>query len=170
MRRVVSFKSDTDSRGFAFTLVELMIVITVIALLALIPLSRGISSFQPPLAAQKLVSDIQYVQALAMSTSTRCGVDFNVGTNAYTLFSGTPSTPLTDPVNQGTYTVQYGTGVYSEVSLSSASIGSTSTLYFDSRGKPYNGSGTALTSDGLIVLNGAINVTVTRETGYTASS
>ncbi|MBI1884655.1 MAG: GspH/FimT family pseudopilin [Chlamydiae bacterium] len=148
-----------------FTLIELVVVISVMALLAVLVVSRGVTDYQAPIAAQKLASDIEYAQALAVSTATRCGVDFSVASNRYTVFSGTPATPVSDPVNGGNYTVQYGSGNYSEVTLSSVSFNATTTLYFDSRGRPLDSSGNLLTSDGTAVLNGPRTVTVTQDTG-----
>ncbi|MDP3979823.1 MAG: GspH/FimT family protein [Chlamydiota bacterium] len=151
-----------------FTIIELVVVITIIGLIAIIPLSRGLmaTSYQPPVVANKLIFDIRYAQALSMSTASHCGISFNVAGNAYTLFVGSSATPLTDPVNQGPYTVQYGSGAYSAINLTSANFGGSPTLSFDSRGRPLDGTGTFLAADGTVVLNSSMNVTVTRETGY----
>ena len=164
--------SDFKVSEAGFTMVEFIMIMVIMAILSVMVMTRTLqpSEYQARGAAQKMVADIQYVQALAMSTATRCGINFNMGGNSYTLFSGSPATPLTDPVQRTDYTVQYGTGFYSNVHLSTVNIGGTTTLYFDSRGRPYNASGTALAADGLVVLNGATNITIARETGFTTST
>lgn len=158
-----------QSRGF--TMIELIMMITIMAFLSIMVVTRTLqpSQYQKVHAARKMVSDIQYAQVLAMSTARRCGVSFNVGGNSYTVFIGSPATPVTDPVSRTNYIVQYGAGSYSNVNITDANFGGTATLYFDSRGRPYNGSGTALAVDGLVVLNSSTNITVARETGFTSS-
>lgn len=154
-------------RRKGFTLIELVVVLTILGILSVLVINRGVSDYQPPLAARKLAADIEYARILAMTSGTRCGVQFHPMPNYYIVFIGSPATPATDPINQGSYTVQYGSGVYSEVTLSNVNFNGTTTLYFDSRGRPLDESQHPLTLDGTVVLSGVATVTVTRETGFT---
>lgn len=149
-----------------FTLLELITILVVVALLLSIS-TRMISNFQSPIVSKKLVSDIRYAQQLAMTSGQRCGVAFDISGNSYTLFSGTPSSPATNPITQTSYVVQYGSGSYSDVNLLSANFNSTATLYFDTQGRPLDSGGTALSSNGTVLLNGSVTITVNQETGFT---
>ena len=85
-----------------FTLIEIIVVMAIILIVGLsstvfIGFYKGIKLDG---AANKLVSDIQYAQSLAMSSTTWYGVSFEVSpTNKYTVYSttGTIDSAASDP-------------------------------------------------------------------------
>lgn len=161
-------REGANGGNAGFTLVQLIAVLAVLAVLSVLAVSRGLSpsGFQPRVAAGKLVADLQYAQQLAMTGSQRHGIAFDKSQNRYTVFSGTPATPVTSPAGQTPFIVQYGQAPLSHVVLSSVDFDGTNVLYFNSQGRPLGGSGGGLASDGTIVLNSSVTVTIVRETGY----
>ncbi len=154
-----------SERGF--TLIEVIVAISVVALLIWVALPRSFAAdVQLQAAARQLQSDIRYAQELAMTKGQQHQIRLYAAsnpspTNRYeivTAAGGAVRNPLT---GDGAYVVDFNSGQFSGVQLDS-----TLTLGFNSLGRPVNSLGAPLTSDQAISLNGGTKVlTVTAETG-----
>ena len=115
----------------------------------------------------KLKADMQFAQSLALKTRKNCGVTFSG--NSYTVFENNDvNDPAQDPLTKQNYVVTFNTGEFKDVTITSATFGSTSTLQFDRQGIPLDGSGAALPSASTsrrVLLNNSTQVIVTQTTG-----
>jgi len=148
----------------AFTLIELVVLIILVAILAFVFITK-FSFTQAKLtnARVKLTSDIRYVQALAIGRGGTFGVQFTPGSETYSLYEGSAATKIKDPLNPMTdFTVNYTTSrEFSGVDIVSANFGGSQSLEFDWQGVPHSGGGSALSSEGSIVLQiGTTSTTV----------
>ena len=160
------------------TLIELTILMAVAGILAMIVMPDIITSLQTLRlnnAAQKLAMDIRYARSLALSHHSTYGIDFDLdndnavdgdGYSVFQLVSGTQTT-ITDPHRNGSMIMDYNSmPEYAGVTITSA--GSVQ-IRIDSFGKPYNASGTALSSALTINLQvGSLtrSVRVTQQTAF----
>jgi len=147
----------------AFTLIELVLIISLVAVLAVaITVSRPTGAKLRG-AAHKLMFDLRYAQQLAISRQVSCGVSFNPSGNSYFAYIGDTSTLATDPHTRGNLSLDYDTDSdYDGIGLSSTNFGDQ--VSFDYMGVPYNSVGTALSSQGIITLQlDAASQTVTIE-------
>lgn len=155
------------TKGSAFTLVELIMVIVVLAILAVaVAISSGSNKLFG--VAKKLMFDLRYAQQLAISRQVSCGVSFNPSDNSYFAFIGTTSTIATDPLTRGELSVDYDTdSEYRGIGLDSTDFGDFGNIVsFDYLGAPYNSSGTALSSQGIVTLReGSYTQEITIEPG-----
>ena len=135
-----------------FTLIELAMVIAISAILAVVayPALRDLGNFGLGAAARGLAADIHFAKNRAVSTHAICGVAFSPSGDAYTLFSGTPATPLQHPLRPGRdYRVDLGA---QGVDLVAASFGGGTQLRFDALGQPLDASGQPFLSQGRAIL------------------
>ncbi len=120
----------------AFTLIEIMIVVTIIAIIAalLVPMIGTTSDVQLRGAAGMLAADLDYarVESIAHGDNERLFV-----VNSTTQYSittvATTNTPITNPITNQPYTVTYGASIarqFSGVTIQSYSFGGTSQLQF----------------------------------------
>lgn len=140
-----------NSRGF--TLIELVITITLMTILAFVLITKF--SFEPSIlnvTGSKLMSDIRYAQSLAVNRGGRYGIEFSPLNDTYSLYVNTPSTKIKDPKNPAAdYTVNYRTSKeHSGVDIVETSNFGGDRLEFDWQGKPYAGSGSALSNNGYV--------------------
>jgi len=99
--RVISDKSG-------FTLVELMVVISILAILALITVPSYMSwmpSYRLKGAARDMISNLQLAKLEAIKRNTTCTVNIDVGGNAYNL--QLPDSTIIKTVSLG----DYGSGI-----------------------------------------------------------
>ena len=168
LRLRLPIRSD---RTGGFTLTELAILLTVVALLtgAAAPSLSGLGQARQDVAATRVKTALIYAQEWAIGSNNDTWVAFNVGGDLISVYVEDPGNPgkanrlaLADPLTRSAMTLQLGSG---GVGLTSASIGSTSEVQFDSEGTPYNADGLKLTSDGTVGITGGDTVRVTRNTG-----
>lgn len=139
-----------NRRGF--TLIELAMVITISAILAVVsyPTLRDLGSFGLAAAARGLVADIHFVKNRAVTTHAPCGVAFSPSGDTYTLFAGTPATPLQHPLRPGQdYRVNLGA---QGVDLVTASFGGGAQVRFDALGQPLDASDQPFLTRGRAIL------------------
>jgi prepilin-type N-terminal cleavage/methylation domain-containing protein len=82
-----------DSRR-GFTLIEVIVTLVIIAIIAVVVMSRASSTTQPALKAnaEKLKVHLRYAQLRALNSTERVwGIDFSGGTNVYRLYYAAPS-------------------------------------------------------------------------------
>lgn len=151
----------------------MVIMVTVAALAAPALLSPTSSRLRR--ATVELVSHIRMARDLAMATRRRTWVEFLPASNSYRAYIENPSNPgkanrifIADPMTEGNLSVTLNAGNFVGVQLAGASFGSGTELEFDRLGRPYDGNGNALTSNGTAVLVAAgatATVRVLAETG-----
>lgn len=149
----------------AFTLIELVILIVLVAILAFVFITKfSFTQARLTNARVKLTSDIRYIQALAISRGGTFGIQFIPGSETYSLYEGTAATKIKDPLNpMSDFTVNYTTSrEFSGVDMVSASFDGSQSLEFDWQGVPHSGGGSALSSEGAIVLQSGTSSTTVR--------
>lgn len=158
---------DMFKKGF--TTIELIIVILIIGIMAAVTIinSNPLTDIRIGSAANKLKADIQYAQSLAMKTRVRCGVIFSG--NSYTVFENNDTAnPAADPLTGENYSVNFNSGDFSGVTITSANFGGTQVVKFDREGTPYDGNNNPLPNslaNRRVVLNSNIYIEVAANTG-----
>jgi type II secretion system protein H len=134
------------TRQSAFSLIELMLVIAIIAVVSAIALPRYASSLQAyrvTMAAKRIAGDLQLAQSRARSLSATRTVAFTASSSSYQLIGETDLSKST-----ATYTVQLGDLPY-RAQITSVQFGATlgtSSVTFNGFGMPNNGGSITLTS------------------------
>lgn len=128
----------------AFTLIEVTIVVLLLAIMAamIVPMVGDRSEIRLAGAARRITSDLQYAQALAISTQVPQYVRFSA--NRYELMTRAPaSTSLvasTHPIEKSNFTVDFDNATTTpelvDVTLDVATFNGASALVFDSQGMP----------------------------------
>jgi len=158
----------------AFTLIELVTVITILGIVAVFvggPTLSYMDSMRSRAAASRLAGDIRYVQRMALSSGRRTWVVLDTGANNYQLYVQDPASqgtanpkanrqPVLHPLDQSTNAVQFGSGPFANVSISSVNIGGTSELEFRNLGDPYDGNEKVLTFKADITLSSGVTITI----------
>jgi type II secretion system protein H len=170
----------------AFTLIEVMIVVFILAIIVgmIVPMIGNRADLRLSAAARKLTADLQYAQAVAISTQVSQYVRFS--SNQYEIMtravSGTSLVAATHPIDKSNFTVVFNnpsvTPELANVTLPLVSVGGTNTLVFDAQGVPssYNattGVATPLGSRVTITLNSgtqSVNVYVEAYSGEITAS
>lgn len=139
-----------------FTMVELVLVLTILGLLAWIAYPKFATYYEIKLdaAARRLAADLRYAQSQSIGTRKTHGLLFEPARGRYTVFSQTPATPVTDPADRSKpLQVDFSTRTeYQGVVLASAAFGSTPGVRFDYFGVPLDTAGVELASPGRVVL------------------
>jgi prepilin-type N-terminal cleavage/methylation domain-containing protein len=166
-----------------FTLIEIVVVVTVLAILGALALPNLASQtdLTASAASRVVVSDLLYAQSLAISTQSMQYVSFTVASThlngswgAYSLYSSVPFTSaIENPVTLQPYTQSFGsggTGPLASTALMSTTLDSpaNTVLAFDEMGRPYgspvNGTPVPLANTGSVNLQcGSMTVTVSIE-------
>jgi type II secretory pathway pseudopilin PulG len=157
-------------------MIELVTVIVVLGIMAVVTVGPTLSyldSMRNRAASGRIVSDIRYMQRMALSSGLRTWVTFAVADNRYQMYMEDRNNlgkanriAVTDPMYQSTSPIQFGTSPFVNVTIGSASIGGTAELEFDALGKPYNGSGVALSAVATISLSSGVSISIQPVSGY----
>jgi prepilin-type N-terminal cleavage/methylation domain-containing protein len=161
---------DRHRRQAGFTLVELIAVMTLLALAAAISCGitlAYINSMRAQGAAAQLTADLRFMQRLALHSGLRTWVAFDVSGNRYYLYMENRANlgkanrvAAIRPLDLSTGPVQLGAGAFCSVAISSVNIGGTTEVEFDTFGVPYNANSNALTANGVISLSSGASVTI----------
>lgn len=129
-----------------FTLVELVAVITIMGVVLAIAQPRIADYLQRDRvrrSAQRVVSDVRYVQASAMRLRTPTALRFSADDDAYTAWRFDPAAatpdwaPLDDPLRPGRQlVVQLSTLRDYQCTIAAADFGGSPTCVFDEYGQP----------------------------------
>ena len=171
-------------RRRAFTLVEVMAVVVILAGLwvLILPSMGARDDLRAGSAARTVIADLIYAQNRAISTQQTQYVNLTLaaaGTNGgYALYDQQPfTTPITNPIAQGPYTVTFGSGAasqFSTIKVSGVNLGTAgyTVLAFNELGQPMGGTTstapTVLTAAGTITLSSgtqSITLSIEPDTG-----
>lgn len=154
----------------AFTMIELVTVIAILGIVAVFvggPTLSYVDAIRARTAASRLSGDIRYLQRTALSAGLRTWIVFSTADNNYRLYVEDPANPgkanrlpAMHPLDQSTGAVQFGSGPFINVAITSVSINGTSELEFDTFGVPYDANGIPLPNSGTISLSSGTSVIV----------
>jgi len=143
-------------RGGGFTLVELVLGITILGILAWLayPKIAAMDEIRLDAAARRVAADLRYAQNRSIGTRVVHGVQFEPSLGRYTVFAPTPSTPLVDPADRGkTLRVTFNQKIETRgVVIATATFGSTKAVSFDYFGVPRDSAGADLATPGRVIL------------------
>ena len=130
-----------------FTAMEVVMAIVIIGILAALTIPRLESFYGIRLGGgvKKLVSDVRYVQQVAISRHTNARIVFDIGNDRYEAQAETsPGSGawqyIPDPFTRANMIVDYGTDPqYGGIDIIQADFNSTATLQFDWQGVPAAG-------------------------------
>ena len=166
-------------RDRGFTLIELVMVMVIVGIMAVVasPIFQNFPQMRAEMAAFKLRSDIRYAQIFALQSSLTTRIVFNAVTNSYQLEhdNGVGGyIPIVNPANRDNYTVNFNTGDFQGVTLSSVQLaaptaGNPNIIIFNGAGAPFyvNLAGTAvpLQEPSNVVLNAKYQMRFRSDTG-----
>lgn len=165
-----------DSR-MGFSLIELIMVLTIVGILALVTIPRFGSFYFLKIsgAIKKVISDIRYLQQLAVSEHTDTKLVFNTAADTYSaqkFDQGAGSwVNITDPFTRGNLSLNFNSDPqYSGIDISATNLLS-STLRFSWQGIPQEGADAGpanLTAEGSVTFsykNNSLTIYITPNTG-----
>lgn len=161
-----------DNRGFTF--IELVIIIVIIGIMALIAIPNFTASGGMKLsgAATMIQTDLRYVQELAMSTNTNCGIIFDVSGNNYRAYQGDDiNNTAVSPLTGSAFLVDFDElSQFKGVNIYSVNLGGSNIIEFDRLGRPFMVDGATPISgpNNIITLNASgltKDLTITTNTG-----
>lgn len=136
-----------------FTIIELIFVLVIIAVIY-ITATAAFKSFgyqKVDMISKKIISDFNYARSISMTQPLdatygvmRAGIFFQNSPLAYTVYLGTYTNAVEDPVNPANrLSITMNTGEYKGVSFAYSMPGpSPNIVEFDSRGRPCSAGGT----------------------------
>ncbi len=136
----------------AFTLIELLIVITIIGIASalIVPYVGSRSDLQVAAVARSFIADVQYTQNLAITTRQRHGLLFAADQYTVERFSGTTAITIKHPIEKDNFVVRLGSSgkdVRRGVAMPLVNVRQGAVrLVFDSMGTPMAFSGTTFIS------------------------
>lgn len=165
----------TEGERRGFTLIELVLTITILGIIAAvsIPTLVNLGSNNAEVAARKLVSDLSYARRLAQSRNSIYGVSFDAAAETYTLYLYDPvadtKTTATDPLTASPMVVDLKTMSGLQVAdIQNPNFKGGLDVRFTPQGIPQDVNNTALTNAGSVVFASAgvaRTVTVQPNTG-----
>jgi len=149
---VIKFGHNLTRAGF--TIVELVAVMIITAALAITAVAKfDMSATEIDVMSRVLRSNIQFAQEMAMTQGSTFGLRI-VSTTSYEIYDGSPGTPATDPLTQGSLVVD----------ISPVTFTTSTGVAFDSDGRPDNVSDLVI---GLSDSGGRTRtITISRNTGF----
>jgi Tfp pilus assembly protein FimT len=153
-----------------------MVVVGIIAGTAVVSLSSTTGN-RATMAAKQLQRDMTFARQRAVATGTKSWVEFNTGTQTWTVRTEDPASPgrtdatvLIDPATGGNFVQALDASQFISVQLTSVDFDGSDWIGFDWLGRPLEmtGEATPLAGDGAVVLTGGHRVTVEKDTGHIA--
>jgi len=157
-------------RQVAFTLLEVLIVVVLIAIAAMliVPMAGSAAGMQVRSAANVIAADLEYAKSTAISRGQKLSVVFDEAGESYQIEDENGNV-IQHPVRKGfDYVVDFETIGLDKVDIVDADFDSTNEVKFDYLGSPYNGNDNALNSGAVSLQAGNTTATVNVEavTGF----
>lgn len=143
-------------KGNGFTLIELVMVLVIVGIMAavIMPKASASSAIRLEAVCQKIAGDLRYVQEMALGQQVRFGILFNPNAESYFAYRVDTSTKIKDPQTRNDLDISF-TSLSEFKGIEIASTNFNDKIEFDSKGSPYNGSYSLMTSQGIIILQTA---------------
>ncbi|MCM8800681.1 MAG: hypothetical protein NC912_01490 [Candidatus Omnitrophica bacterium] len=149
-------------KGYNF--IEVVMIILIIGILAglSIPRFASFSMIKLSGAVKKTVSDIRYIQQLAISQHQDYYLNFNAITDTYEARRVLDNAYAIDPFTRANMQTNFTTDPqYRGIDITGVNFGGTSSLRFNWKGEPQDANGNPLTNSGWINLSyGGNNITI----------
>jgi prepilin-type N-terminal cleavage/methylation domain-containing protein len=155
----------------AFTLIELMVVIVILAIAAaiVVPMASSAGAMQLRSAVNMVSADLEYAKSMAISRGQMYSVVFDPAAESYQIEDPNGNV-IPHPVKKGfNYVVNFRTdGRLGQVNIVSASFNGGNQVKFDYLGSPFDSADKALDSGVVTLQVGSASRTVTVEpvTGF----
>jgi prepilin-type N-terminal cleavage/methylation domain-containing protein len=149
--------------GNAFTLIEILIVVVILAIAALsaIPMISSAGSVQVRSAANMTAADLEYAKSLAISRGQNFSVVFDTSTESYRIIDEYGNT-VPHPVKKGSdYVRDFPNEGLDRVDVVDADFDGTSQIQFDYLGSPDHGGAVTVQAGGTTA-----TISVEPVTGY----
>jgi prepilin-type N-terminal cleavage/methylation domain-containing protein len=162
----------------AFTLIELIVVMVLIAIMAAVavPAIGNLTSTRASTAARQLARDLTFARQQAGARGVTIWVVFDTANESYSILAESLQTPglanaltITDPATGQPFVQRFTSGDFVNVDLTSVSIGGVTGTHlgFDWLGRPVSSAGVVLASASSISINnGALTIAITPQTGF----
>jgi prepilin-type N-terminal cleavage/methylation domain-containing protein len=160
---------------YAFTLIELVIVLAILAIAAaiVVPMASSAGGLQLRAAANLLAADLEYAKSMAISRGQRYSVVFDTLNETYQI-EDPNGTVIAHPVKKGfPYRVDFRhEGRLSQVNIAAVSFNATNEVKFDPLGTPFDGGDGPLNSGTVTLQAGGASkvITVAPVTGFVTIS
>lgn len=148
--------------GEAFTIIEILIVVVILAIAALtaIPMMSSAGSVQVRSAANMIAADLEYAKSLAISRGQNFSVVFYTSTESYEIIDQDGTIP--HPVKKGSdYVIDFQKEGLDRVDVADVDFDGTSQIQFDYLGSPDNGGAVTVQAGGTTA-----TISVEPVTGY----
>ena len=155
--------SDLRGSAGAFTVIEILIVVVILAIAAMtaLPMLGSAASVQVRSAANMIAADLEYARSLSVSRGRNFTVVFDTAAESYEIRDEFGST-IAHPVKKGfDYVIDIQGEGLDRVEITNVDFAATSQVEFDYLGSPDNGG--AVTVQGG---NSTITISVEPITGY----
>ena len=162
---------DSPAADAAFTFIEILIVIVILAITAMmaVPMIGSADTMQIRSAANIIAADLEYAKSMAISRQKMYSVVFDASHESYRI-EDVNGTVINHPVKKGfLYIVNFSSDSrLNKVDILQANFDGTNVIKFDYLGSPYNGSSNPLKSGSISLQAGGSISTITIEpaTGF----
>lgn len=139
-----------------FTLIELVMMIVIIGIIALTVMPKTTAGTAVKLEAgcRKMALDLRYSREMAMAQQVRFGISFDPAGETYFVYRINAAAKAKDPQTRNDFDVSFTQlNEFKGIDINSTNFGGK--VEFDSSGTPYDGSGTVLSSQGIVALEAA---------------
>jgi type II secretory pathway pseudopilin PulG len=138
------------------TIIEFVMVVVIIGILAVISIPRfqAFNSIKANSITKKIVSDIRYVQQLAVSTHDTYRISFDTALDTYEVRRASDNVFAKDPFTRNDFSVNFKADpLYGGADITAAAFGSTTGLQFNWQAIPQNANGVNLTVEGSVAVS-----------------
>lgn len=142
----------------------MVVIVGVLSFIAFASLSNRHTQLEYETVAKRIATDVRFAQQLAMSEGQGTRVYIDVVNNRYYL-KWDDGTYVKQPIGNADFIIQFGEGIFSDVSISSTAF-SSGRLDFTTTGKPLNAGAAFSGSLTLVTINNAKKIVINANTGF----